>query len=641
MKHSTPLLWAISLGSSALTLPALANEDDLLADLSLEALLDIKVSTASLREEKLEDAPGIISIITRREIATYHADNLMDLLTMLPSVANISFARFRNNSVGIRGHEFTQYATHVLFLLDGRPVRDGITGGIMSPVINGMPLTSIEQIEVIRGPGSVLYGSNAFAGVINIKTRKATDGVEGNVNLSAGSFGTQEIDSGIYFNEGDFNGSVALKYRDSDGENFGFSDRNGRVFSPDWYEKDRGITANLNYGDFGVKLASFRRDNYSMQSGFRWRDPIDNNHDVLRHDVVDLSYSSEIFEGHTFSAFYTLNKTDWQRSISASIGGDSEIVELRMAGNITDKIDYVVGALQDNIETTPTTSVTPSDKTNRGIYWQSSYFVNEDLKLIGGMQWNKPDGLSGEVSPRLGAIYHATEALSFKVLYGEAFRASTALDTAVETAALTSNDQLAPETVSTTDISVNYKKDNWSMSATYYRSELDDLFVRRLVPGSDTQNQVVNGEGFQFTGFELEGRIVLTNGINWFANASWQSNEDDASGVEDRNGFPDAMVKSGLSYNDERYSSSLFASYINVPQSPNDIALNTLPENYVMVSASFGMEIPELIDGARIRFSGDNLLGEDIYFPEYHRFVLGSVRLHADRAFRADISITF
>jgi outer membrane receptor for ferrienterochelin and colicins len=145
-------------------------------DTDLEELLsyeieDIAVWVASKRKEKLSQAPGIVSVITTKDIQSYGANNLQDLLSRLPNVYVWGSGLARDNVVSIRGQVQTHLDNHVLILLNGRPIRGGTSSGVQLDIYRNFPLESIERIEMVRGPGSVLYGTNAFSGVINIVSK--------------------------------------------------------------------------------------------------------------------------------------------------------------------------------------------------------------------------------------------------------------------------------------------------------------------------------------------------------------------------------------------------------------------------------------------------------------------------------------
>src|SRR5581483_6971051 len=148
-----------------------------LRDLStadLESLLNTKVITASKFSESASSAPGVMRVVTKDELRRFGGLTLREILERVPGLAG-STASFTDRSlVAARGDQTRINAGHVLFLLDGRPTREVLEGGIASDLLEAFPVGILERIEVIEGPGSVLYGSNAFSAVVNLITQKAT-----------------------------------------------------------------------------------------------------------------------------------------------------------------------------------------------------------------------------------------------------------------------------------------------------------------------------------------------------------------------------------------------------------------------------------------------------------------------------------
>jgi outer membrane receptor for ferrienterochelin and colicins len=170
-------------------------DEELYALIAMEPDELLTVVVASKRKENWEKAPGVITVVTKKDIQSYGANNLHDVLIRLPNVYTFGNTIFRDNVVSIRGQSFTNTDNHVLILLNGRPFRESHIGGINMPVYKGIPLESIEQLEVIRGPNSVLYGANAFSGVINIITLNPKNNPE---NEITGGWGVRQHGIGLW-----------------------------------------------------------------------------------------------------------------------------------------------------------------------------------------------------------------------------------------------------------------------------------------------------------------------------------------------------------------------------------------------------------------------------------------------------------
>ncbi|WP_418186303.1 TonB-dependent receptor domain-containing protein [Aliarcobacter vitoriensis] len=152
-----------------------ANETTKLDDIQV-------VTTAGGYEQNIADAAATISVITAEEIEKKSFTDVTDVLKNVPGVYVNGGGS--NQSISIRGMS----ADYTLYLIDGRPMQDNQAfspnGSHAGNPINFLPpLEAIERIEVIRGPASSLYGSNAMGGVINIITKKHSDKVTANINV--------------------------------------------------------------------------------------------------------------------------------------------------------------------------------------------------------------------------------------------------------------------------------------------------------------------------------------------------------------------------------------------------------------------------------------------------------------------------
>src|ERR1035441_2591963 len=177
--HSGPgPRWALMLAGLAMfafpTVPAHPQKSSGsdLTQTSLEDLMSISVTSVSKKEQKTSQAPGAIFVINQDDIRRSGALNIPDLLRMVPGldVAQIDAGKWAISARGFNG----QYSNKLLVLVDGRTVYTPIFAGVFWDSQN-VPLDTIERIEVIRGPGAAVWGSNAMNGVINIITRSAGD----------------------------------------------------------------------------------------------------------------------------------------------------------------------------------------------------------------------------------------------------------------------------------------------------------------------------------------------------------------------------------------------------------------------------------------------------------------------------------
>ncbi|MDM5178691.1 TonB-dependent receptor [Massilia sp. DJPM01] len=163
-----------------------ADEEELALTYGERAVLTIATGS----QQPLARAPAVASVISAADIAAMGASDLDQVLESVPGLHVSSFSAPFNPIYSIRGIH-TGYNPQVLMLVNGLPITSVFTGN-RGQAWGGMPLENVARIEVIRGPGSALYGADAFSGVINVVTKSAADirGIESGLRL--GSFKSRD-----------------------------------------------------------------------------------------------------------------------------------------------------------------------------------------------------------------------------------------------------------------------------------------------------------------------------------------------------------------------------------------------------------------------------------------------------------------
>ncbi len=214
-----------------------------LTELSIEELLDVEVTLASRKPQKISQTAAAVFVITNEDIRRSGAASIPELLRIVPGlqVARISSSKWAVTSRGFNNI----YANKLLILIDGRTVYSPLFSGVFWDVQDTF-LEDVDRIEVIRGPGASLWGANAVNGIINIKT-KHTEDTEG--GLVYAGFGKEEkMLGGIRF--GDKMGKksyyrIYTKYTDYDGG----ADVNGDDASNDWNIMQAGFRMDSEFSD--------------------------------------------------------------------------------------------------------------------------------------------------------------------------------------------------------------------------------------------------------------------------------------------------------------------------------------------------------------------------------------------------------
>lgn len=199
----------------ALSLPTQASGDEILRDSTLNDVV-VTGTRAAVQERAIVST---VSTITRQQL------NQLERVSLLPTlseyVPNLLITQRGVMGYGVSGgaaggisvRGLSSGTGQVMVLVDGHPQYQGIFGHSIADAYQTM---IAERVEVVRGPGSLLYGSNAMGGVINIITRQAPDGVRTDFNLGAGSYGSVQADLHNSVRSGRFFSDVALNYQGSD-----------------------------------------------------------------------------------------------------------------------------------------------------------------------------------------------------------------------------------------------------------------------------------------------------------------------------------------------------------------------------------------------------------------------------------------
>lgn len=184
--------------------------------LTLEELGKIKVSIATGNNTPIEQAPAVATVITAQQIEAMGARTLDEVLETVPGLhVSISGTNRLDSIYSIRGIH-TSFNPQVLLLVNNSPIQYSVTGG--RPILFRQPINSVEKIEVIRGPGSAVYGADAFSGVINIITKTAKDIAGNEIGTRSGSFDYQEawLQTGLQHESWDL--AFTLNYQHSNGD---------------------------------------------------------------------------------------------------------------------------------------------------------------------------------------------------------------------------------------------------------------------------------------------------------------------------------------------------------------------------------------------------------------------------------------
>lgn len=646
-----------------------ASLSDDMSSMSLEDLLDVQVSSVSKHNESQHLAPGAVTVISSQEIKQFGARHLRDVLDRVVGVQVLGSHQDPHSKTSMRAFNSSHHEGHVLILLNGRPVRQATDGGLNSDFYLGFPLNVIDHIEVVRGPGSVIHGTNAVAGVVNIITKNSKEAIsESRVDIGLGSFGRVQTQISTLVGGENYSLNIGLNDIEADGDTVsGITDETGNVGDYKSGQNSKNILISGQYKQLTFDVMHMDNQLESASSVFE----LPSKEIDLKRTYIDFGYTKQIFSGWDLEAHFTHqhDSADWQ--IKQNIGtfspalnrsdGISNTIEFMLKGSPTTNLNVILGAL--HVENTSEfqftfpgeteTSLPKTTITNTAAYIQTDYMVSSKHKIIAGVQANKPNDIEADLSFRAGFIQGIGDSTWVKLLYSEAYRSPTLVEISLDAPTLVSNPSLEPEEVFTYDLQLLHTTVNSSLSLTLYHSKLDNQIVRYKPTPTDIKDHQKNEGYTTFKGIEFEGRYQANKELNFLANASYQNNETD-SGIKKSTFAPNYMAKAGLTYSGLNSTNiSVFNSLIGpstdlgfVTSNPS-ANINPEAKAYNLLTANVIIDTAKLFSIGKANQSSlsiylDNLLDEKIYSADLnHRGFNNTIPAHWGRGIYATFTYKF
>ena len=598
-----------------------ADDQSELAPLSLEDLLNIQVTSTSRRDESQHLAPGVITVVSSQEIHQYGARHLRDVIDRLVGMQVLSSHQRPHNKTSIRGMNGAHQEGWEVVLLNGRPIHDGTDGGFNFDIYLGFPLEMIDHIEVIRGPGSVIYGTNAMAGVINIVTKDAQKSInETRIDIGAGSFNRTQLQLSTLIGGADYSLNIGLNAIRANGDSInGVLDKDHIAGTYDSGENSDNLVINGKYKGFTLNAMVMNNDADSGGSSFQ----LPSSPMEKKRGYLDVGYLYDITSGWDASFNYTVNLGEFDWQISETGGRNHykdryDMAEMIVRGNIATDLNLLFGANSSNYETEFKSGFPYSEMNSKSAYTQIDYMLSPKQKIIAGIQLNKPEDTQTDLSKRAGFIQGFGNNWWLKLLYSEAYRSPNLQEAKINAPTLRGNPLLNPEKVATYDAQLIYQTPKQYYAIALYDTVLDNLIVRV----SGTPTTFANQGNVHFQGIEMEGRVEVNEDFNILGNFSYQINKTN-SGVKDTTFAPNIMAKLGGSYSGfHGMNIAVFNSYIGSSndQSIANSALNPEPDAYNLLTANVSVDTAQTWGiGKRgqslLSLYLDNLLDEDVYSP--------------------------
>ncbi|MFL0811021.1 MAG: TonB-dependent receptor [Agarilytica sp.] len=587
-----------------------------------------------------------MSVVSAEEIATFGANNLHDILRRVAGINPVNGAVLRDNLVSIRGQHSGTIDRRVLLLIDGRPYRDGHAGGVNENFYRTFPISAIEKIEIIRGPGSVLYGSSATSGVINIVTRKDA---HTEVSVFGGSFETAASEFSGAGRKGELTWQANGKYLYSSGWPYASVDLADSRQTEKLSLQDKSVQFGVGFYGFSASLFSSKIDEEVFDSSLQFFWPSDRY--VKRQDVYNLGYKTEWRDNWSVDINITHNAHDRRTDDGATdIEAETTLLEATFDGELHKHLFLVSGlsyqTLGGNDFSNPTSKAS-WDQTWRSAYYQFRYEPLNKLDVTFGQHYTDiknttslgGDKNANDTSSRIAVGWTFIDAWKLKLLWSEAYRSPFGGELSFQSFLL-GNPDLEPEQVDTKEMQFLYAQRRWSASANVFRSVYQDEIV--IVPRGNEPGLTYRNQGeLKIKGGELEFAYDPTNKIRITGSYSVHKNLTDGNS-RDSVRISEEMYKLGLAYKaHEGIKLGLFNTFFSespVASENSGSVMNPEAEGYHHMSVNLMVEPAkwkgwQLFKTLKISLYGDNLLEEEApYQPDLTATAINTFPARAGRA---------
>lgn len=558
---TTLIFWGVNLkAQDSLTV---SKKDDIFS-LSIEELTNATVITPSSTEERFIDAPSSITVFTKEEIEKLGIDNMYDLFNYTPGFQS-ERALWLGEIQLVHARGYVGDNPYILVKIDGIDINE-VSLGTTNVYSRYLQLFPVKQVEIIRGPGSALYGTSACLGVVNLIT-------DPDAKKARVAFGSQER-TNFSFRYGDM---LASELKINIGADH-YSDIGAEFLIDSLYTRDprkyrkadfalqyKGVHFTTIYADektedfiaFG-KVANginfFKNKNFFSRLSYKWK--VNNKLLITPSatfsqwhlDLVGLivpagmAGSSHDFFGGPYSKSSKYNGTlkidyDIKEKDHLQFGAEASSYGLDISGAYSNHLAPDSSVIAP-VEKFYLGKIIPHEKIGSfmsslvylqsyGTYLQYKRQWNDQILTYIGGRYDYYSVAKNAFSPRLSLIYHTPFNGNIKILYGEAFRAPVHNELYGDTPSGFASSTLAPEKIKTAEASYSHYFKHGFMEVTYFYTSISEMI--QIIPYSEDPSLLTvgnNDSAFISHGFEFHSKQSITRNIDLNATATFIIDSD-------------------------------------------------------------------------------------------------------------------
>lgn len=499
---------------------------------------DVSIAIGLGREQPISKAPSNVYVVTDEDIRRSGAKDLPTIIRRIPGIEVIQMTGADFN-VSARGDNQLRQ-NKMLVMVDGRSIYLDAQGEVLWKMIP-VTLPEIKRIEVLKGPASVLYGFNAFDGIINIITKSADEMKGATVQFGGGEYGSITA-AAVYANR-----YKNMGYRLSYGrdQNNQWNDRNSLAFRSDKFniQTDYQLTPKSKLTLAGGLITSNNYDGPIVETVVVKQKPdvgyvnalYEQPNFFIRAWWQHLSQPFQLFTNQLLAARQTIIPQDNRMEGNTYNIDAQHTVELWSANKFTYGLNYRHNTFLNN-----RFFPGPALEERLGLYIQDEWNLTQTLTAVGGVRYDMDTFITPTISPRGAFIYSPIEDHTFRIGASVGYRPPTITETHDMSAArfrippfppftafLLGNSNLAPEQIVSYELEYQgwYLKHRLRLRGAVFFNHVSDLIGTKLLPANSTYNNggnLTNGGGeADLRGGEAGFEYLATSWLSGFANFSY------------------------------------------------------------------------------------------------------------------------
>ena len=534
------------------------------------------VTTATKTLEEVNKSGATVSIITAEDLKNMGARNLMDALKRVPGLG-INQMNMGMSAVEVRGVK-TDFGEKVLFLMNSHPINNNLVNGGAHSSYNNFIIDDIKRVEVVRGPGSALYGANAFVAVINIITKEVSDINGPKITLGAGSYQSKKLNVQLGDSFGDLDLTANVNIFDTDGfKGEVESDSVSASGKSDYWNQRYDLGMQVAYGNYSLQAKYVKR----QSGGYLGANNVINDDSEQEYIdyFIELGYQRALTNQLTFSSkvYFDHFQFDnlWEITtdglfLRSPIEHDKMGLDLQLEYRINDQHKLLTGIMtehqsQYNVElwsnggAGPLQDISATDNWNgshnrniNAAYIQDIWDINENLRAIIGTRYDNYSDFGSSFNPRMSLSWEFTDNYNLITTYGSAFRAPTFGELYnINNPSIVGSPDVQPEEIETYEVAISgeiNKKMNFKVTG--FHNNIKDLIY--AVPSTVAANEYGNIGKLTVDGVEMEFNSRLKGGSLISLNYTYQNaiNENTNSRASD---VPQQKLNASFNYRHSRF----------------------------------------------------------------------------------------